>query len=399
MLLLRTTVRHYAWGRPDGMAELVGTVPSGGPEAELWVGAHPGAPSMVVDDAEGRSLAEVIASDPRRWLGADLVDRGVTTLPFLLKVLAIGEPLSLQAHPSAAQARVGFAREEAAGIPFDAPERTYKDPNAKPESLVALRETWALCGFRPPSEGAGLVDALAVHGLEPLGKILRAGAPTALVDALGWILHLEDPERTAVARAVAEAAGARAGLGDGTDAFGWVSALSRLHPDDPTILAPVLLNVVRLAPGDAVHLPAGNLHAYLRGAGIEVMAASDNVLRGGLTPKHVDVDELLAVLRAEPGLPEPPVAQVVAPGLTTFDSGEDSYGLALVDARRRPVEIDPTAPSLLLATGGEVQVAGPAGHHRLHGDAALFVPPGAGPLSVSGAGRLWWATVGPALPT
>src|SRR5690606_23909827 len=128
------------------------------------------------------------------------------------------------------------------------------------------------------------------------------------------------------------------------DVWRWVSDLSRLHPDDPTIVAPLLLNVVRLAPGDAVHLPAGNLHAYLRGVGIEVMAASDNVLRGGLTPKHIDVDELLAVLHADPGLPAPPVRRVVAPGLTTFDSNEDSYGLALVDAGPEPVQIDPHGP-------------------------------------------------------
>jgi mannose-6-phosphate isomerase len=159
MLLLENPVQRYAWGRHDGMATLVGTPPSGGPEAELWVGAHPAAPSVVVDDPEGRSLAEVIAADPVRWLGTDLVDRGVTSLPFLLKVLAIGEPLSLQAHPSADQARAGFAREEAAGLALDAPERTYKDANAKPESLVAIRPTVALCGFREPTGAAVLIIA------------------------------------------------------------------------------------------------------------------------------------------------------------------------------------------------------------------------------------------------
>ena len=152
MLLLDNTIQNYAWGTRNGMAPLVGTTPSGQPEAELWVGTHPIAPSRVVGDPLGRSLADVIAEDPHRWLGPELADRGHRALPFLLKVLAVGEPLSIQAHPSEAQARRGFAREEEAGIPIDAANRTYRDPNAKPEALVALTDTWALCGFRNPDQ-------------------------------------------------------------------------------------------------------------------------------------------------------------------------------------------------------------------------------------------------------
>jgi mannose-6-phosphate isomerase len=159
------------------------------------------------------------------------------------------------------------------------------------------------------------------------------------------------------------------------------------------------LHVLRLDPGEAVHLPAGNLHAYLSGAGIEVMAASDNVLRGGLTPKHVDVAELLGVLRFEPGLPAPPVRREVARGVTTFDAGDGAFALATVEPSGQAVAISPAGPSLLLATGGPVEVSGPFGHLGLDGGAGGYVRPDEGPLTVSGRGRLWWATTGDALPT
>lgn len=398
MLLLHNTVRAYAWGARDGLAEIVGTAPSGGPEAELWVGTHPGAPSTVVGDPLGRSLAEVVAADPARWLGPDLAGAGHRSLPFLLKVLAIGRPLSLQAHPSAAQAAVGFAREEAAGIAIDAPERTYKDPEPKPESLVAVRETWALCGFRAPAAAAELVAGLDIGALAPLVDALVGGGPRAHADALGWLLHLAPPDRSAVAAVVAEEV-ADADPADRLDPRSWVQALAAAFPGDPLCLAPLLLNVVRLGPGESVHLPAGNLHAYLDGVGVEVMAASDNVLRGGLTPKHVDVEELLSVLCFEPGVPPEPVHQDLGDGTSTYDSSEQAYALAVVDPGDGVVEIRPTGPSLLLATGGSIDLAGPDGGLVIgHGDAA-FVPPGEGPLQVSGPGRLWWATVGDALPS
>ena len=171
MLLLSTTVKSYAWGRTDGIAALVGSEPTGGPEAELWVGTHPAGPSVVVGDPEGRTLAEVIASDPRRWLGPDLAGAGFTALPFLLKVLAIGQPLSLQAHPSTSQAEAGFDREEANGISLDDPGRTYRDRSAKPEALVSLTDTWAMCGFRPTEEAVALVEYYrSLHKPTPKGS-------------------------------------------------------------------------------------------------------------------------------------------------------------------------------------------------------------------------------------
>lgn len=399
MLLLRNVIQPYEWGPVDGLAGLVGSEPTGDHEAELWAGTHDRGPSVVVGGAHnGRSLAEVIAEDPRSFLGADLADQGVTSLPFLLKVLSIGEPLSLQAHPSVEQAEAGFEREEAAGVAIDAPDRTYRDRCAKPEMLVALTPTWALCGFRAPLAAAELVADLGVPATDPLVTALRGGGPDALRNALAWLLRLQGDERDAVTGEVsAAAAEAIGGVEDRSDPRWWVVLLAANHPVDPTCLAPLLLELLVLDPGEAVHLPAGNLHAYLEGAGVEIMQASDNVLRGGLTPKHIDVDGLLAIVAFEPGVPSRPAAADVSAGVTTYDPGEQSFGLVRVDAAG-PVTVDPVGPSLLLAVGGEIDVASITGGLTIAHGEATFVAPGEGPLIVTGSGTLWWATVGNGLP-
>ena len=393
MLLLATSVQPYPWGRRDGIAAVVGGTPSGGPEAELWVGAHERGPSIVVGGPhDGERLGDVLAADPVRWLGPELAARGAQ-LPFLLKVLAIGEPLSLQAHPSEAQARAGFAREEAAGIPLDAPERTYRDPSPKPEALVALSPVDALCGFRPPQAAAGLIASCDDASLEPLVEILRAPADAdALRGALAWLLHLGGDERAAVARAGARAGAARASEGP---PWRWVRALADRHPGDPGCLAPLLLEVLHLEPGEAVHLPAGNLHAYLDGTGVEVMASSDNVLRGGLTTKHVDVDELLAILELAPGVPAPPVVRD-AGRVRSYDAGEEAFSLARIEPGAR-VELAVSRPSLLLPVGGRAVLDRDGEVVEVGAGRAAFVPPG-GPVAVVSDAPVWWATTGDGLP-
>lgn len=398
MLLLRNPVQAYDWGQTDGVASLVGSEPTGAPEAELWVGTHPRGPSVVASgEHAGRTLAEVIADDPSGLLGPDLAADGHTALPFLLKVLAIGRPLSLQAHPSPEQAEAGFAHEEAAGIPVDATDRNYRDASPKPEALIALAPSWALCGFRSPVEAANLLDGLGLAAFDPLVAALGTGDLDGLRTVLGWLLRLGGGERTAIAAQVAAVASTVRG-DDLADPRVWVRRLVEAFPGDPTAVAPLLLNVVRLGPGEAVHLPAGNLHAYLDGAGIEIMAASDNVLRGGLTTKYVDVDELLSVLRFTPGVPAQPVAHDRGDGIQAYDAGEEAFGVAVVDPAGATVSIAPSGPSLLLAVGGAIRLTGPAGTLEIdHGDAA-FVAPDSGPYEVAGTGRLWWGTTGAGLP-
>ena len=215
MLLLRNIVQPYDWGPVDGLARLLGSEPTGEPEAELWVGTHERGPSTVVDGdpaAGGRSLAEVVGD-----------------LPFLLKVLAIGQALSLQAHPSAEEAAAGFAREEAAGLPVGAPERNYRDAGPKPEVLVALEPTWVLCGFRPADEAADLLDALGSPELGPLVDQLRGGGAESLLDALGWLLRLGPDDRDLVSKSVAAAVGSPA-ADSCTDPRAWVARLAQQHP-------------------------------------------------------------------------------------------------------------------------------------------------------------------------
>jgi mannose-6-phosphate isomerase len=381
MLLLRNVVQPYDWGPIDGLARLLGSEPTGEHEAELWVGTHGRGPSTVVagDPAtEGRTLAEVVGD-----------------LPFLLKVLAIGRSLSLQAHPSSEQAATGFAREEAAGLPVDAPDRNYRDAGAKPEVLVALVPTWVLCGFRPTDEAADLLHSLGSPEFGPLVDLLRGGGADALLDSLGWLLRLGPDDRDLVSRAASAAAGS-ADAASRTDPRAWVARLAHQHPADPTCVAPLLLELLELAPGDAVHLPAGNLHAYLEGAGVELMSTSDNVLRGGLTSKHVDVDELLRVLAPEVGVPPRPVRRIEG-ALTSYHCSEPAFGLVRVELGDEPVELAPAHESLLLPVGGEAELAGADGILTVGRGDAAFVPGGEA-VGASGRGSLWWATTGDGLP-
>jgi mannose-6-phosphate isomerase len=294
--LLHNAVRPYAWGSRTTIAELLGReVPAPHPEAELWLGAHPGDPSTV--DEKG-SLLDVIAADPVGQLGSGTAVRWGDRLPFLLKVLAAEEPLSLQAHPSVEQAAAGYALEEAAGIPRDAPNRNYPDPTAKPELLCALTEFHALAGFRDPRRTVALLRAVETPDLAPYVDLLAAQPNGEGLRALftTWIT-LPQPALDKLEPELLDACVAHVrGHGEFELECRTILQLGEAYPGDAGVLAASLLNRLVLAPGEAIFLPAGNLHSYLHGAGVEILANSDNVLRGGLTPKHVDVPELLRVL-------------------------------------------------------------------------------------------------------
>ena len=308
MYLLSGTLRPYAWGSLTAMAELFGRDPSGEPEAELWFGAHPGAPSPVLG-GEPATLDELIARDPEQLLGRETVAVHGPALPFLAKVLAAGSPLSLQVHPTREQAQAGFAAEEAAGVDRAAADRNYKDANHKPEMIFALTDFEALCGFRRPEDAAQLfrsvsrlVEATGRPAPELLAQTasdLESGRPET--ERLEGVFRRLISGGEEVREAVAAAAGAvraqdTAGRAELDPAVAELDELDGYYPGDPGVLISLLLNRVSLSPGEAIYLPAGNVHAYLRGLGVEVMASSDNVLRGGLTPKHVDLPELLKTI-------------------------------------------------------------------------------------------------------
>ncbi|RMH76263.1 MAG: mannose-6-phosphate isomerase, class I, partial [Actinomyces sp.] len=294
-------VRHYDWGSPEAIPRLCGLAPDGRPWAELWLGAHPSAPAAV---GPGRTpLDRLVAADPQGQLGPVVAER-FGTLPFLLKVLAAARPLSLQAHPTLDQARRGFAREEAAGIPVDAPHRSYRDRSHKPELICALTTFDALCGFRHPVRTLALLDELATGALDPVRAAL-ADSPDAvgLSRVLRHLLELDAAEAATLVESVVAACAAADGSEFARERR-TALRLAELYPGDAGVVTSLLLNRVTLRPGQALFLGAGNLHAYLGGVGVEIMANSDNVLRGGLTTKHVDVPALLEVVDTSPLEPE-----------------------------------------------------------------------------------------------
>jgi mannose-6-phosphate isomerase len=364
--------RHYEWGSRTAIPELLGVEPDGRPTAELWFGAHPHDPSPV--RGHGGSLAELLATDPDRMLGAATAARFDGRLPFLLKVLAADQALSIQVHPTRDQAREGYAREDAAGIPEDAAERNYKDRNHKPELLCALTPFDALCGFRPVEATLALLDELAVPELAFLADLLPGSdglraAFTALFDR---------PDIVSIVAAVA------ARVADASDGPLYATRLAAQDaPGDVGVVVTLLLNYVRLAPGEAIYLGAGNVHAYLRGMGVEIMANSDNVLRCGLTPKHIDVPELLRITEFTA------LADPIWPSVGgRFEVPVPDFALSHLDIDH-VTGLHDNGPSIVLCTSGSVSVA----DVPLRPGRAAFVPAGEA-AAIAGSGEVFVAGVG-----
>ncbi|NJA56500.1 mannose-6-phosphate isomerase, class I [Streptomyces sp. NEAU-H3] len=382
---LSNTIRPYAWGSLTAIPELLGVEPSGEPQAEMWIGAHPGAPSHLDRGHGSVALSAVVDADPARELGAPAAEKFGPRLPFLLKVLAAGSPLSLQVHPGRAQAEAGFAGEERRGGPIDAPERTYKDANHKPELICALTPFDGLCGFREPTAAAALLAGLDVDSLKPYVDLLRAHPEeAALREVLTAILTAEP---RAMAATVEETALACERLGGPYEPY---ARVARDYPGDPGVLAAMLLNSVRLQPGQALYLGAGVPHAYIHGLGVEIMANSANVLRCGLTPKHVDVPELLRVVRfaaTDPGVQRPEAAP---DGEEVYATPIDEFRLSryvLVPDATNP-DLTSPGPQVLLCTAGRVT----AGDETLSPGEAVFVPAGER-VTAHGEGTLFRAGV------
>ncbi|QJU54726.1 mannose-6-phosphate isomerase, class I [Herbiconiux sp. KACC 21604] len=395
-MLIRVSAapKNYHWGSRTALPALFGEEPTGEPQAELWLGAHPDSTTTFTERVDGLpdTLNDWIARDPQRALGGDR-----TRLPFLLKLLAAEKPLSIQAHPTLERARAGFADEEARGVPRDSARRNYRDEWHKPELMVALRPGFtAMCGFRPVARtlellrrlelaaaaagedaGARLIadqrELLATGGLgEVVGAVLLGDSGPlvrALVAAAGCV---DDEEWRAETRLIAD--------------------LERHYPGDPGIAVAVLLNVVRLQPGEALYLPAGNIHAYVDGLGVEIMAASDNVLRGGLTTKPVDVPELLAVLDfAE--MPVPFAPAVPRGGvLSEYEVPLDDFRLLRLEPGTARVNLPEAA--IVLGVEGATSVTDASATRELAPGGAVFVSPDSGSVDVTTTGLAFVATSG-----
>ena len=397
MFRIGNATQGYAWGSLTAIPELFGLEASDRPVAEAWLGAHPSAPSVVVASDGARTLVDVIGGDPSTVLGDDVVARFGPTLPYLLKVIAAESPLSLQVHPHLATARAGFAREEAAGIAIGAPNRSYKDPNYKPELVYALTTFEALCGFRAPRRAAELFAGLDAPLAKELHGVLLE-QPTAAGIRAAFTQLLEPSTRpTAVeVKEVVDACAARLEAGSPSPrADRTVATLAAAYPGDPGVVTSLLLNPVTLQPGEAMFVPSGGVHAYLHGLGVEIMACSDNVLRAGLTPKHVDVDELL---RNVDYVAAPPIR--IAP--ETFHGATKVYYAPVDDFELSVTEISDDVshplpgrgPRVLLCLDGDLAVSSDSGEVLEIGRGqAVFVPAADGPLTVRGRGRVVQADV------
>lgn len=381
MQRLTGRLQHSDWGDLEAIAEFEGREPSGRPEAELWLGAHPSGPATLAD---GRTLDKAIENDPTGTLGAETAERD-GELPFLLKVLAAAKPLSIQAHPNAKQASEGFAKENEAGIALDAPTRIYRDMHHKPELICALTPFRALCGFRELDVTRDLFESLGRGVGEIRERLSVAGTDTEVLAAtMRWLLAdapaaavtscvkacrtLEDPDWEAEAQVAIDAA---AQHGD----------------DDPGVVVALLLNNLELAPGEALYLGAGNLHAYLGGMGVEVMSNSDNVVRGGLTNKHVDVAELLDILDCAPLFPD---IQHPDDWNHRYRSEAREFRLHRYElGSSRSITWDRDAPAVALVTEGTATF----GDEEVERGGAVFLA-ATDRLSISGEAEVYLATTG-----
>lgn len=394
VLKLRNPIRTYEWGSRRAIASLLGApVPSPNPQAELWMGDHPRAPSEVWWQGEWRSLRDLMAQHRAEILGDS--DAGAGGLPFLFKVLAAEQPLSLQAHPDGARARAGYLDEQARGIALESALRNYKDPNPKPEILYPLEPFWVMRGFRPVAEIRQFLRLLGIDG-EPVVRALAGGSEAQAIESFftaymglgaGAVSDLLSRARVRAAERRGE-----------DEVFRWILELESHYPGDRGILAPAFLHLRRLEPGEAIYTAPGTLHAYLGGLGIELMLNSDNVLRGGLTPKQVDVPELLSILCFEPNAIEPLVADSGTPeGETRFSCPEFTLrvlepkpGRPWRGARSGSVEV-------LLCTEGEARLCRPSGGagQTLSRGESVLVPVRFGEYWLEGDARLFQASAPP----
>lgn len=393
--LLKNKIQEYDWGSKTFISDLLSTgVPSKNPQAELWMGAHHRAPSQVLISGSWVSLAECIEQDPKGILGDRVAECFDGELPFLFKILAAEKPLSIQAHPDKEQARAGYARENSLDIPLGADIRNYRDDNHKPELICALTGFKGLKGFRKIEE---IIRFSAITGSEVLesiaGILQKYPDERGLKGFLSGILSLSGVEKQKLVGQVVQGALKHRGV---DPCFDWITRLGEEYPGDIGVISPVFLNFFHLQPGKALFIPAGELHAYLEGAALEIMANSDNVLRGGLTPKHVDVAELFKVLRFE----QNPLS-ILTPtpgggGESVFPRAADEFLLSciqLTDDRVYEKAQTGNIEILVCLEGSATIVDAEGSRLELRKGMSIVVPAGINTYRIQGRATLYKATV------
>lgn len=394
--VLKNPVQNYNWGSKTFIPHLTGG-PSAAdrPQAELWMGSHPKAPSMVPCDGGLTSLQKLIQENPVDILGKYIAEKFSNRLPFLFKVLAAARPLSIQAHPDHAQAIEGFTRENRLKIPIEAPHRNYKDKNHKPEIICALTPFWALKGFRKIGDIITILDKISAPGLKYGLSVLRSQPDHEGLQIFFTALMRLERERQK--RLVTEVMIYSEKHSSADPAFEWMNRLNQEFPGDIGLISPIFLNLILLQPGEAMFIPAGELHAYLEGAGIELMANSDNVLRGGLTVKHIDVPELLNILNFTYN-----ELNILRPG--GQEGGESSYYTAAEEFMLSVISIhkgaDYSSPKkrsveIMICTEGDAHITdlGPGDVLSLSRGTSIIVPASVEHYRIHGKATIYKATV------
>ncbi|EKM5064980.1 mannose-6-phosphate isomerase [Cronobacter turicensis] len=384
MQKLINSVQNYAWGSKTALTELYGVAnPEGLPMAELWMGAHPKSSSKIQDDqGRTRALREVIDADKTALLGAPVAER-FGELPFLFKVLCADQPLSIQVHPNKKASEEGFARENAAGIPLDAAERNYKDPNHKPELVFALTPFLAMNAFREFSEIVSLLQPVAgAH--TAIAHFLAEPNADRLRDLFAGLLNMQGEEKSRALAVLKATVASQQG-----EPWDTIRFIAQFYPDDSGLFSPLLLNVVKLNPGEAMFLFAETPHAYLQGVALEVMANSDNVLRAGLTPKYIDIPELVANVK----FVAKPAAQLLTQpekdgAALEFPIPVEDFAFSLHDLQSQPQRLAQESAAILFCVEGEAVLSKGDERLTLKPGESAFVAANESPVNVSGVGRL-----------
>lgn len=384
--------RHYDWGSVGTIPELLGERPGPEPVAELWFGAHPLGSSLTPD---GGTLYDAIARAPAELLGEDVRLTFGEQLPFLVKLVAPARPLSLQVHPTKERAEAGYAAEEEAGVPRDDPARSYPDRNHKPEMLFALTTFQALSGFRAPRRAIEMLDDLRTPLAQRMRRSLADRDASAMHRTFAQLVGTDRPTAAEIADMVAEVSDRLdRGASPSPRIDRIVSQLGEWHPGDPGALAVLLLNPVTLQPGEAMFVAAGNVHCYLSGLGVEVLANSDNVVRAGLTSKHVDTDSLLEIVDCAAAPPVRIGAERVSPAVDVFYAPVDDFDLSIATTLPgTEVHLPGRGPRIVLGLDGEVTAATDDGSVQIRPGRAVFVAASEPRVRIAGRGRVAQAGV------
>ncbi|WP_038904374.1 mannose-6-phosphate isomerase [Dickeya zeae] len=384
MQKMRNNVQHYAWGSKHALTELYWIEnPDNQPMAELWMGAHPKSSSLLLDEqGQAQSLRDLINKDPSAFLGAAVAKR-FGELPFLFKVLCAEQPLSIQVHPSKSAAEVGFARENAAGIALDSPQRNYKDANHKPELVFALTPYLAMNGFRELTAIADLLQPLA-NAHPAIAAFLSSPDSTTLRTLFSSLLSMEGEQKASAIAELKRVLNHRHG-----EPWDTIRFIAQFYPDDGGLFSPLLLNVVTLQPGEAMFLYAETPHAYLQGVALEVMANSDNVLRAGLTPKYIDIPELLANVRFESKPAETLLTSPVkVANELSFPIPVDDFAFSLHYLTDVPQMLSQQSAAIIFCVEGQAVLERGAQQVSLLPGESCFIPASESPVQIQGKGQI-----------